>query len=112
MVDNNSMERVFTGIMKNAYDAMLDGGRLTITCRKSFGNVVFDFEDTGVGMDEETLVKMWTPLFTTKAKGMGLGLSICKRLIEAHKGSISAKSAVGKGTTITVVLPLNPKVAS
>ena len=110
-VDSRRMERVFTGIIKNAYDAMPDGGKLTITCKKSFGNVVFDFVDTGVGMDEETLAKIWTPLFTTKAKGMGLGLSICKRLIEAHSGSITAKSAVGKGTTITVILPAHPKVA-
>lgn len=111
IVDSNRIERVFTSIIKNAYDAMPDGGRLTLTCKKSFGNAVFCFEDTGVGMDDETLTKIWTPLFTTKAKGMGLGLSICKRLIEAHNGSISAKSAVGKGTTITVVLPLQPKVA-
>lgn len=110
IVDSNCIERVFGGIIKNAYDAMPDGGRLTITCKKSFGNIVFDFQDTGVGMDEETLAKMWTPLFTTKAKGMGLGLSICKRLIEAHSGSISAKSNVGRGTIVTVVLPMRPKV--
>jgi signal transduction histidine kinase len=104
--DNNCMERVFTGIIKNAYDAMLDGGRLTITCRKSFGNVVFDFEDTGVGMDEETLAKMWTPLFTTKAKGMGLGLPICRRIVEAHGGKIQVESEAGKGTTFKIIIPM------
>jgi signal transduction histidine kinase len=111
IVDSNCIERVFGGIIKNAYDAMPDGGKLTITCTQSFGNAVFDFTDTGVGMDEMTLAAMWTPLFTTKAKGMGLGLSICKRLIEAHAGVISAKSAVGEGTTVTVALPMKPKAS-
>lgn len=111
VVDSNCVERVFGGIVKNAYDAMPDGGKLAITCSESSGNVVFDFQDTGIGMDEETLAQMWTPLFTTKAKGMGLGLSICKRLIEAHNGTISAKSAVGIGTTISIALPMKPKSA-
>lgn len=109
VVDNTCIERVFGGIIKNAYDAMPDGGKLTITCTESFGNAVFDFQDTGVGMSEETLAQMWTPLFTTKAKGMGLGLPICKRLIEAHTGTINAKSVVGRGTTISIALPMEPK---
>jgi signal transduction histidine kinase len=110
-VDSNRIERVFEGIIKNAYDAMPDGGKLTISCKKSSGKAVFDFQDTGVGMDPETLSKMWTPLFTTKAKGMGLGLAICRRIIEAHGGSITAKSAIGRGTNITVTLPMHNKVA-
>jgi signal transduction histidine kinase len=110
-VDSNRIERVFEGIIKNAYDAMPDGGKLTVSCRKSFSKAVFDFQDTGSGMDQETLSKMWTPLFTTKAKGMGLGLAICRRIVEAHGGSITAKSARGKGTTITVTLPTRSKVS-
>ncbi len=110
IVDSDRIERVFVGIIKNAYDAMPDGGKLTVSCRKSFGKVVFDFQDTGIGMDQETLSKMWTPLFTTKAKGMGLGLAICKRIVEAHDGSVTAKSTLGKGTTITVTLPTRSKI--
>ena len=64
------------------------------------------FTDTGVGMDEATLSKLWTPLFTTKAKGMGFGLAICRRIVEAHEGCISAESVLGQGTTIRVELPL------
>jgi signal transduction histidine kinase len=57
-------------------------------------------------MSEETLKNLFRPLFTTKAKGMGLGLPICKRLVEAHGGKIQASSAVGKGSTLIVMLPV------
>ena len=68
------------------------------------------FADTGKGIPEETLPKIFTPLFTTKAQGMGFGLAICKRIIEAHGGTITVKTAVNKGTTFTILLPKNPKV--
>jgi signal transduction histidine kinase len=71
------------------------------------GNVKFVFKDTGIGMSPETLSKLWVPLFTTKAKGMGFGLPIAKRIIEAHGGKISIKSIRGKGTTVTVTLPID-----
>jgi signal transduction histidine kinase len=60
-------------------------------------------------MTEETLNKLWTPLFTTKAKGMGFGLPNCKRIVEAHGGKIAVKSTFGKGTTVTIVLPTETK---
>ncbi len=60
-------------------------------------------------MSKETLEKLWTPLFTTKAKGMGFGLPICKRFIEAHGGTICAKSTIGKGSTFIVTIPIEPK---
>ncbi len=107
-VDIKKMERVFTSIIKNAIDAMQNGGTLTINSHKTSGDIVFSFEDTGEGMTEETLSKLWTPLFTTKAKGMGFGLAISKRLVEAHGGHINVQSIKGKGSTFTVTLPLNP----
>ncbi|MBS7621985.1 hybrid sensor histidine kinase/response regulator, partial [Candidatus Bathyarchaeota archaeon] len=70
----------------------------------------FIVSDTGVGMSGETMKKLWTPLFTTKAKGMGFGLSICKRFVEAHGGTITVESALGKGSTFTVTLPIEPEI--
>jgi signal transduction histidine kinase len=108
-VDAQKIKRTFINIIKNAVDAMPRGGTLTIKSRQSDNTVEFSFSDTGNGMSKETLAKLWTPLFTTKAKGMGFGLPICKRIIEAHGGSIRAKSTLRKGTIITVTVPLEPK---
>jgi signal transduction histidine kinase len=109
-VDKEKMRRVFINLIKNAFDAMPNGGALTIRSEKTGNNVSFSFTDTGTGMSEETLQKLWTPLFTTKAKGMGFGLPICRRLIEAHGGKILVESTVGKGTTFSVTVPIEPKI--
>jgi PAS domain S-box-containing protein len=109
-VDIGKMKRVFVNIIKNALDAMLQGGILEITSKKRKDKIEFRFADSGVGMSEEVLEKLWTPLFTTKAKGMGFGLPICKRIVEAHGGSIFVESKIGKGTIFTVVVPIKPKV--
>ncbi len=108
-LDTGRIERVFVSIIKNALDAMPSGGRLTLKSEQTKGNAVFRFEDAGTGMSQETLSKLWTPLFTTKAKGMGFGLAICKRFIEAHGGTITAQSTLGKGSLFTVTFPLKPK---
>ena len=108
-VDRDKVESAFVSIIKNACDAMPDGGKLFIKNKKDRDSVVFSFQDTGVGMSEDTLSKLWTPLFTTKAKGMGFGLANCKRVVEAHGGKIEAESSVGRGTTITLRLPIRPK---
>jgi len=109
-VDADKMMRVFVNLIQNAIDAMPDGGTLTIMSRKMDGNLEIGFRDTGVGMTKETIEEIWGPFFTTKAKGMGFGLPICKRIVEAHGGSISVKSKVGKGTTFTVTLPVGLKL--
>jgi signal transduction histidine kinase len=105
-VDVSKMTRVFLNIIRNAIDAMPKGGKLTITGNESHDKIKITFTDTGGGMKREVLENMWKPLFTTKAKGMGLGLVICRRFVEAHGGSIRAESSVGKGSTITVELPI------
>ncbi|MEM2102664.1 MAG: PAS domain S-box protein [Candidatus Bathyarchaeia archaeon] len=107
-VDVEKIKRVFVNIIKNAVDAMPNGGNLTIKSKRKNGNVEIILTDTGMGMSKDVLEKIWTPFFTTKAKGMGLGLPICKRIIEAHGGNISVESVVGKGTKFTVTIPLEP----
>ncbi|MCW3993271.1 MAG: GAF domain-containing protein [Candidatus Bathyarchaeota archaeon] len=109
-VDIGKMKRAFVNIIKNAVEAMPKGGALRTKSRKSDGNLEFVFSDTGVGISKKTMEKLWTPLFTTKAKGMGFGLAICKRIIEAHGGSISVKTSRGKGTTFTVTIPIKQKL--
>jgi len=106
VVDVDRMKRVFINIMNNAVEAMPKGGSLFIETRERNHMADFIFADTGEGMTKEVLGKIFTPLFTTKAKGMGFGLSICKRIVEAHGGQISVESTPGKGTTFTVSLPL------
>jgi signal transduction histidine kinase len=91
--------------MKNAIEAMPQGGTLRIRCKSMKGKAVFTFSDTGVGIPPESIGKIWTPFFTSKAKGIGLSLSISKRIVEAHGGGISVKSTVGKGSTFTVTIP-------
>ena len=109
-VDTAKIKRAFVNILKNAVEAMPKGGTLTTKSRKSDGNLKFVFSDTGVGISKKTMEKLWTPLFTTKAKGMGFGLAICKRIVEAHGGSISVQSARGKGTTLTITIPVKSKI--
>ncbi len=109
-LDVDKMRRVFLNLTLNAVDAMPKGGTLTIASTRSRDNVHITFKDTGEGMTTETLAKLWSPLFTTKAKGMGFGLPIAKRLVEAHGGSISVETKVGKGSTFTVTLPIKRKL--
>jgi signal transduction histidine kinase len=109
-VDIEKIRRTFINIVKNAVDAMPRGGTLTIKSRAIDSNLEMTFSDTGAGMSKEKLEKLWTPLFTTKPKGMGFGLPICKRFTEAHGGSICAKSTPRKGTTFTITLPIEPKI--
>jgi PAS domain S-box-containing protein len=106
-VDVEKMKRVCLNLMKNAVDAMPNGGTLTITNTESDGNLRVSFADTGEGISEEILAKIWSPLFTTKARGMGYGLAIVKRFMEAHGGSVSVETNPGKGSTFTIRIPID-----
>jgi signal transduction histidine kinase len=108
--DVNKLTRIFVNLIKNAIDAMPNGGTLTITGRQEDGKVRVDFSDTGMGISDDVLPKLFAPLFTTKAQGMGFGLAICKRIVEAHGGTITVKTAIGKGTTFTITIPTKPNL--
>jgi signal transduction histidine kinase len=103
------MRRVFLNVMQNAFDAMPQGGTLAIASQKSNGNLQISFVDCGVGMRKEIVKNLWSPLFMTKAKGIGLGLSAAKRFVEGHGGSIRVESQLGRGSTFTVTRPITPK---
>jgi signal transduction histidine kinase/FixJ family two-component response regulator len=110
--DPGQLAQVFGNIILNAVQAMPDGGQLLMkTWQVSekparSGQVVVSITDTGVGIPEENLEKLFQPLFTTKAKGIGLGLALVKMLVEGHGGSIEVESTVGEESTFTVKLPL------
>jgi signal transduction histidine kinase len=106
-VDIAKIQRIFVNLIKNAFDAMPHGGTLEIVSRQCDENIQFIFIDTGIGMTDEIKSKIFNPLFTTKAQGMGFGLSICQRIVVAHHGTIEVTSTMGKGSTFTITLPLS-----
>ncbi len=103
-VDLDRMRRVCINILTNGIDAMPEGGEITIASKRSGDSIEIAFTDTGCGMSEKAMENLWKPLQTTKAKGMGFGLAVCKRIVEAHGGTIRAESSIGKGSTFTVSL--------
>ncbi|MGA2783125.1 MAG: PAS domain S-box protein [Candidatus Bathyarchaeia archaeon] len=109
LVDEAKIRRVLTNLIQNAIDAMPEGGRLSISSLSSPREVSISVTDTGTGIPPDHMEKIWTPLYTTKSRGIGLGLPICKRIVEAHGGSISVVSTAGRGSTFTVKFPTRPK---
>jgi PAS domain S-box-containing protein len=100
------IRRVLTNLVINCVQAMPDGGKMTIHVFKEGDNAIITVEDTGIGIPDEVKPKLFTPLFTTKAKGQGFGLPVVKRMIEALGGTINFESQVGKGTKFIVSLPI------
>jgi len=100
------LRRIITNLVINAVQAMPNGGKLTLSATVQAGTVLISVTDTGVGIAEEIKPNLFKPMFTTKAKGQGLGLAVVKRLVEALGGSISVESQVGKGSKFIVSLPL------
>lgn len=106
LADPGQIRQVFANIALNAIQAMPKGGQLTVMSEhRSPGWVTISFSDTGVGISQENMRKIFEPLFTTKAKGIGLGLAIAKSWVEAHDGKIEVQSELGKGSTFTIDLP-------
>ncbi len=107
--DPTQIQEMRTNLVSNSLEAMPNGGRLTIRTRRGPGQMVtVEIADTGVGIPEEYLNKLFTPFFTTKAvgKGTGLGLAITYGIIKMHRGQISVRSQVGQGTTCVLQLPV------
>jgi signal transduction histidine kinase len=107
LADPDQLGQIFSNLILNAIQAMPEGGRLVIKSEVPSPEwVAISFTDTGVGIPEENLGKLFEPLFTTRARGIGLGMAVVKGLVEAHEGTIEVQSEVGEGTTFTVRLPL------
>lgn len=109
-VDQGQMSQIFLNLFGNAIEAMKKGDELMITTALSMRDEVEGVEikisDTGEGISEENLTRIFDPFFTSKDDGTGLGLSICQGIVENHGGTISAKSVLGEGTTFSIWLPI------
>ncbi|MBM3157646.1 MAG: PAS domain S-box protein [Chloroflexi bacterium] len=106
--DREQLRMAFRNIVDNAVQAMEGKGTLTATVRNMpDGKAEVSFTDTGTGIPKENLEKIFEPLFSTKAKGIGFGLSIAKMVIDKHSGTIEAQSELGKGATLIIRLPGN-----
>lgn len=106
--DAETLYRAFSNLIINAIQAMPNGGTLSISSKldSSSSWVEIAFRDTGIGMDENTAKNIFNPFFTTKDKGVGLGLALTRKIIEDHRGTIEALSEKGMGTTFTILLPV------
>jgi len=103
--NRDRIEQAMLNLGRNALQAMPEGGELCLTAAMKEVEAVITFEDTGHGIAEEHSALVFEPFFTTRARGTGLGLALCKKIVEGHGGSITLKSEVGVGTTVTVTLP-------
>lgn len=105
-LDSEAMKSALLNLIFNAFQAMPNGGLFSLSLMKMDSCYQIALSDTGIGMSEEQLSRLFSPYFTTKEKGNGIGLVEAKKIIEAHFGTIEVRSTQGKGTTFTLTLPL------
>jgi len=105
MADHGQLYRAFLNIFINASQSMIEGGTIDVQIHEDKEHVRVEVRDTGCGISQENLKRIFNPFFTTKDKGTGLGLSIVRKIIEGHKGTIAIESQEGRGTRVEVLLP-------
>ena len=110
MMDSRTLQAALVNLVKNAIEAMPEGGRLEVRTRVTLKGVALDLIDTGTGMDDTTLLNMFENFFSNKRNGTGLGLPTAKKIIEAHGGLINVQSAVGRGTQFTLHFPTPTRI--
>jgi two-component system sensor histidine kinase HydH len=103
--NQDRLTQVILNIARNGLQAMPDGGVLSITTQPSGSNILLTVTDSGHGINSDNMQRVFEPFFTTRARGTGLGLALCKKIVEEHHGSISIESSPG-GTALTVTLPV------
>ena len=114
MLDARELRKAFLNLVLNGMEALSEGGRLTVSTSYAPETrmVTVVVEDTGIGMSEETLSRMFDLFFTTKSQGTGLGMALARSVIDLHAGELAINSALGKGTRVTVRLPIEPATAA
>jgi len=114
-LDPDKMVRVLVNLITNAVEAMPHGGELSITAEipddDDADHLILSISDTGCGISEQDIDRIQQPFVTTKPKGIGLGIPICRKIVEEHHGSIQIRSEVNQGTTAEIALPVSRTVA-
>ncbi|MFN7733355.1 MAG: sensor histidine kinase [Pirellula sp.] len=110
-LNSSALQAALINLVKNALEAMPDGGELFIHTYNTPSGVAIDMIDTGCGMDETTAMRMFEPFYSTKPEGSGLGLPTTRKIIEAHGGRISVQSEVGRGTKFVIEFPTPMRIA-
>ncbi len=105
--DHDKIKQVLLNLLLNAIEAMKKGGMLSVEMKRNHNHIEILVTDTGIGMPEDNLARIFDPYFTTKPTGTGLGLAIAHKIIEAHDGLIRIESEPEKGTTVVIALPFN-----
>jgi two-component system sensor histidine kinase AtoS len=106
--DSGALEQVFLNLLQNAAQALgPDGGNVTLTGSAEKGGIAISLQDDGAGMTAGVMEQVFEPLFSTRPEGTGLGLTIARRIVDAHGGEISFESTPGSGTLVRVWLPLS-----
>jgi signal transduction histidine kinase len=108
LADRDQVQIVFANLIRNAGDAMSQGGRLLIEAQAAGGQIEVRFRDNGTGIPSEVLKRIMEPLYSTKARGLGLGLAIARAILEKNRGSLHAESEPGRGSTFSVRLTAVP----
>jgi signal transduction histidine kinase len=110
MLDPEPMQAALVNLVKNALEAMPDGGQLTVRTYVTRDAVALDLIDTGVGMDSDTALHMFEPFYSTKEGGSGLGLPTARKIIEAHGARIDVQSELRSGTKFTLEFPMPARI--
>lgn len=104
--DSHELGKAFINFLVNGVEASKEAGKIIIATKSLENKVLISFTDFGIGMTRETIARIFEPFFTTKPTGTGLGMSIAKRVIEMHKGSVQINSKIGEGSQINIELPI------
>jgi len=111
-IDSGQIKQALLNVILNAYQSMPSGGELNIKVYRTDSHISIDITDTGEGIPQDRIGKLFNLFYSTKENGTGLGLSITKRIIDMHKGEIKVQSEEGKGSTFSIILPSHHNIST
>jgi signal transduction histidine kinase len=106
LLDTNQIKQAFLNILKNSFEAMPEGGKVSISTRLKGDNIEVNITDTGHGISRDDIQRVFDPFYSAKVNGTGLGLALTMKTVEGHGGDIICKSTIDRGTTMVISLPV------